>query len=87
MRKAYAAELQKAKAELAASWNALRQKSGGGRGGASWQAKLSDTTARVKVLQTASVHFNPAGETPLQEQLDSSMKKLFRDCDNYKSIA
>ena len=87
MRKAYAAELQKAEADLAASLDALRQKSGGGKGGTSWKAELSDTTAWVKVLQTASTHFNPAGEMPLQQQLDTSMRKLLTDYDNYTDIS
>ena len=87
MRKAYAAELQKAEAELAASLDALRQKSGGGKGGTSWKAELSDTTAWAKALQTAAAHFNPAGEMPLQEQLDSLMKKFLKDYDNYTNIA
>ena len=87
MRKAYAAELQKAETDLAASLDALRQKSGGGKGGTSWKAELSDTTAWVKALQTASIHFNPAGEMPLQQQLDTLMKKLLTDYNNYTNTS
>ena len=67
--------------------NALRQKSGGGSGGESWKADLSDSSAWLKIFQTAYIHFNPAGEKSLQEQLDSLMKKLLKDYDNYKKTA